>query len=65
MRARVNGIRSSAFYIGGALSSLTVLAIKKFGWRFSFKSMGVFGMFVGAATILFVKDPNYDSLKRK
>ena len=37
-----------------------MLAIKKFGWRFSFKGMGIVGMLVGAAILLFVKDPCYD-----
>lgn len=58
MRARVNGVQSSGIYIGGALSSLTVLAIRRFGWRYSFKGMGIVGLVVGIATLLFVKDPN-------
>ena len=60
MRGTVNGIQSSGIYVGGALSSLTVLIIGRFGWRAVFQGMGVVGAIIGAAILLFVKDPIYD-----
>lgn len=44
-------------YLGSALSSFSILAIKNFGWRDTFKGMGLFGMFIGTMMILIMKEP--------
>ena len=56
-RSLANSILNSAAYVGIALSSLTILMIDKIGWRQSFNVMGIAGMILGVATLLFVKEP--------
>jgi len=56
-RSMANSLLSSASYCGIALSSMTILLIQKFGWRFSYGCMGGLGL-VGAAAITFLmKNP--------
>lgn len=62
MRSTVVGFNQSGKYIGGALSSLTVIGIQKFGWRFNFKVIGMFGMLIGLAFLMCIKDPAYGSI---
>ena len=56
-RSTANSIVSSAVYIGVALSSLTILLIKSFGWRNSYFFMGGSGMLFAAIIALFMSHP--------
>ena len=44
-------------YLGSALSSFSILAIKNFGWRYTFKGMALFGISIGALMLLFMREP--------
>ena len=44
-------------FVGVALSSLTILLIKSFGWRNSYFFMGVSGMFFATIIALFMSHP--------
>ena len=57
-RATANSIISSGSYIGIAISSISLMLIKKFGWRFSYMSMGLSAIFLGLITSIFLKEPN-------
>ena len=57
MRSRVISVQNSGIYIGGALSSFSVLLIKYFGWRACYNMMGLSGIAIGMTMLLFVKNP--------
>jgi ACS family D-galactonate transporter-like MFS transporter len=56
-RSTANSILSSAVYVGIALSSLTILLIKNFGWRSSYLIMGGSGMLFAGIIALFMTHP--------
>jgi len=56
-RATANSILSSAIYLGIALSSLSILLIKSHGWRWAYQFSGVCGIALGAACMMFIKEP--------
>mmetsp|Transcript_1212 Transcript_1212/g.2209 ORF Transcript_1212/g.2209 Transcript_1212/m.2209 type:complete len:345 (+) Transcript_1212:688-1722(+) len=56
-RSTANSLLSSGVYIGIALSSLTILIIKEFGWRNAYLFSGVVGVLTGLATLLLVREP--------
>jgi MFS family permease len=56
-RSTANSILSSAVYVGVALSSLTILLIKNFGWRNSYFIMGGSGMLFAGFIALFMSHP--------
>lgn len=57
MRSRVISVQNSGIYIGGALSSFSVILIKLFGWRACYNMMGLSGVAIGLSMLLFVKNP--------
>lgn len=66
-RATANSIYTLGIYIGGALSSLTIIIITSVGWRWSFAIIGYIGMFAGIICLIFVREPirgTYDLQKR-
>ena len=64
-RATANSILSSAIYVGVSLSSLSILMIKSHGWRWAYKFMGIVGVALGAAALLFIKEPERDTYSIK
>ena len=66
-RATANAVLGTAVYAGVSLSSLSILLIKRAGWRFSYQFMGAAGIVLGLLTALIVKEPKkgtkmYDSV---
>lgn len=56
-RTTANSIIQGGNFIGWGLSSISILAISKFGWRAAYCLLGGFASMVGVATILFIKEP--------
>lgn len=56
-RGTANSILYSANYFGTALSSISVMIISAFGWRATYGLMGAFGLLVGLASMLLVREP--------
>ena len=56
-RSTANSILSAANFVGIALSSLTIILIKSFGWKASYLAMGCSGILGALLTFLFVRDP--------
>ena len=56
-RATANSILATAIYAGISLSSLSVLLIKRAGWAWTFKFMGIAGVILGIVTALTMKEP--------
>ena len=56
-RSTANSILNSSIYIGGAVSSLSILLIQNFGWRDDYIFTGLAGMLFGLSAILFLKEP--------
>lgn len=56
-RTTANSILQAGNYMGWGVSSLSILAIKKYGWRYTYGIVGAVAAAVGLATIAFVKEP--------
>ena len=56
-RTTATSIQNGGMYLGSALSSFSILAIKNFGWRYTFKGMALFGISIGALMLLFMREP--------
>lgn len=56
-RSFANSIYSLGIYIGGALSSLTLLFITGLGWRWTYGLVGLIGAGTGVLGILFIIEP--------
>lgn len=56
-RGTANSILSSANYLAIALSSLTIILIKNFGWKLAYTIMGGFGLFFSVLAALVIKVP--------
>ncbi len=56
-RTRANSIYSLGIYVGGGLSSLSILIITAVGWRWMFRIIGIVGLGSAVLTILFVREP--------
>ena len=56
-RAFANSIYSLGIYIGGALSSLTIVFITGLGWKWTFLLIGFIGMGSGVLGIIFIMEP--------
>ena len=57
MRSRVNSVQNSGVFLGGALSSFSVILIKWYGWRQTYNMIAVFGFLIGATILVAIKDP--------
>ena len=57
VRTTAIGIYAFGIYIGVALSSLIVIMITIFGWRWAYAITGIIGVGVGIICLLFVQDP--------
>jgi MFS family permease len=56
-RALANSIFSSYFYLGSAISSLSTLLIKNFGWRTTYDIISIFGVSVGFICFAVLYEP--------
>ena len=56
-RATANSIIHSGQYIGSAMGSISILLIKKFGWRSTYGIMAAVSMTVSAMIALLVREP--------
>ena len=56
-RSTANSILTSSIYIGGAISSLSILLIQNYGWRNDYVITGVVGILFGFMAILFLQEP--------
>ena len=56
-RTTANSIYNLGIYLGGALSSLTIIMISSLGWRLSYDVIGVGGIAIGIVTLVFVLEP--------
>lgn len=59
-----NSIVSASQYLGAGLSSMSIMIIATAGWRAALKAMGVFGIAIGAAGLLFMREPERDVFKK-
>lgn len=55
-RTTANSIEHTGYYLGGGLTSLCVIAIKSYGWRFMYQAVGAAGILLAALTYFFVRD---------
>ena len=56
-RGTVNAVIQSSTNIAFGLTSLSILIIEQLGWRQLYNLMGVFCALLGAAALLFIKEP--------
>jgi MFS family permease len=66
-RASAGSIYTLGIYIGGALSSLTIVFITGVGWRWAYAVIGYIGMGAGILCLFFVQEPvrgTYDIQRR-
>lgn len=59
-----NSIVSASQYLGAGLSSMSIMIIASQGWRAALKAMGAFGVAIGAAGLLFMKEPERDVFRK-
>ena len=52
-----NAILSTGNFIGIALSSISILLIKNFGWRQTYGIMGIVGIIPAALSLFMIRDP--------
>jgi MFS family permease len=56
-RTTANSIFNLGVYLGGALSSITIILITSLGWRGTYDITGIGGMIIGFVTLFFVIEP--------
>lgn len=56
-RTTANSIFNLGVYLGGALSSITIIMITSLGWRGTYEITGIGGMIIGIVTLIFVIEP--------
>lgn len=56
-RSTANAIETSGSYVGGGLASLSIILIKKYGWRVMYQILGGVGVLMGLATLVLVREP--------
>ena len=56
-RTTANSIYNLGVYLGGALSSITIILITSLGWRLTYVFIGIGGIAIGIATLIFVLEP--------
>jgi len=64
-RATANSIVQSGNYVGWGLSSISILAIKQFGWRQTYGIIGAFALGISALFAAVIKDPRAKELGAK
>ena len=56
-RSTANAIETSGSYVGGGLRGISVLLIKKYGWRTMYNTIGTIGVVFGFLAMLLIKEP--------
>ena len=64
-RGRANSILYSAYHVGTAISSLSILVIGLFGWRNIYNIMGISGIIIGALTGIILRKKESKTKKKK
>jgi MFS family permease len=67
-RTTANSIYNLGVYLGGALSSITIILITSLGWRTTYDVIGIGGIGIGIVTLVFVIEPKrgkFDPPKEK
>ena len=59
-RSTANSLYSSGIYLGNALASLSIIMIKNYGWRNTFKFVAITGGVIGILGILILVEPIRD-----
>ena len=62
-----NSIYSLGIYVGGALSSLSLVMIGGVGWGWTFRIIGIFGFGAAVLGFLFIREPGrnvFDTTKK-
>ena len=57
VRTTANAVYAFGIYIGNALSSMIIIMIANFGWRWAYGITGFVGIFIGFLVLIIVKDP--------
>lgn len=57
LRSTAYGVISAGPYLGGGISSLQLMLIDKYGWRFPLKTMGITGIIVSILAFFVIKEP--------
>ena len=61
-RATANSIVQSGNYVGWGLSSISIMAIKQFGWRTTYGIIGAVALGISALFAAIIKDPKTKKL---
>ena len=56
-RGTANSFYNGAIYLGGALSSLSVVLINAVGWKITFAMIGIIGIGCGFLALFIVREP--------
>mmetsp|Transcript_12361 Transcript_12361/g.15770 ORF Transcript_12361/g.15770 Transcript_12361/m.15770 type:complete len:386 (+) Transcript_12361:71-1228(+) len=57
VRTTANAVYAFGIYVGNALSSMIIVMIDAFGWRWTYAVTGFIGIAIGILVLLIVKDP--------
>jgi MFS family permease len=64
-RTTANAVYSLGIYIGGGLSSLSLILITSVGWRWTFIIVAICGVGSGAVLLIFVREPKRGGMENK
>jgi len=64
-RTTANSIYNLAIYLGGALSSLSILFISQIGWRGTYDIIGFIGIGSGILGLFFIIEPTRGKFEQK
>ena len=56
-RATVNSILQSGNYIGWGLSSISIIAISRYGWRATYGILGLLALLIGISALIVIREP--------
>ena len=56
-RASANSVLNMGIYLGVGISSLSIMFIKEYGWRWTYDIIGMIGIGSGFLLLFFVKEP--------
>lgn len=57
VRGRANSIFSLGVYLGGAMSSISVIIISNYGWRYAYELIGYVGLGSAVVAFIFLREP--------
>jgi MFS family permease len=56
-RAIANSLIHSGTYIGNSISSISILLVTNYGWRFTYGIMGIASILISICIIVLIKEP--------